>query len=77
MIHRDWQAVTRQLSKAFHLTIFGTPGRKRITMPANFCYLVGGKSPLLREISHVEIIDIKDDDQLPDAAGEKFCTVSP
>jgi hypothetical protein len=44
VIHRDWQAVTRQLSKAFILQFSDTPARKRITMPANFCYLVGARA---------------------------------
>jgi hypothetical protein len=63
VIHRDWQAVTRQLSKAFHLTIFGYSGPETDYNARQLLLSGWGKSPL-REVSHVEIIDIKDDDQL-------------
>jgi hypothetical protein len=63
VIHRDWQAVTRQLSKAFHLTIFGYSGPETDYNARQLLLSGWGKSPL-REISHVEIIDIKGDDQL-------------
>jgi hypothetical protein len=63
VIHRDWQVVTRQLSKAFHLTIWGYSGPETDYNARQLLLSSWGKSAL-REVSHVEIIDIKDDDHL-------------
>ena len=62
IIHRDWEAVTRQLSTAFHLTIFGYSGPETDYNARQLLLSGWGKSPL-RDVSHVEIIDVKDDVQ--------------
>lgn len=63
VIHRDWKAVTAKLRKAFHLTIFGYSGPVT-DYNARRLLLEGWEQTGMREVSHVEIIDIKDDDEL-------------
>jgi hypothetical protein len=63
IIHRDWKAVTAKLTKAFHLTIFGYSGPVT-DYNARQLLLKGWAQTGMREVSHVEIIDIKDDDAL-------------
>lgn len=60
VIHRDWNAVTARLRKAFHLTIFGYSGPVT-DYNARQLLLSGWAQTGIREVSHVEIIDIKDD----------------
>jgi hypothetical protein len=64
LIYRDWLAVNEKLQKAFHLTIFGYSG-PATDYNARRLLLDGWKQQtLLRDISHVEIIDIEGKDFL-------------
>ena len=63
VIHRDWKSVSARLKKAFHLTIFGYSGPET-DYNARQLLLEGWEQTPMREVSHVEIIDIKDDDAL-------------
>ncbi len=63
LIHRDWQKVSNRLEKAFHLTIFGYSG-PATDFNAKKLILDGWKKTPLYDFSHVEIIDISDEDNL-------------
>src|SRR6266403_2499822 len=63
VIYRDWKSVGERLRKAFHLTIFGYSGPET-DFNARRLLLEGWEQSPMREASHVEIIDIKDDDAL-------------
>ena len=71
LIYRDWNAVTKRLKKAFHLTIFGYSG-PATDYNARKLLLDGWKQTPLRDISHAEIIDIKDEDILLKSWAEFF-----
>lgn len=59
-IQRDWSIVTEKLKKAFHLTIFGYSG-PATDLKARQLLLEGWSQTPVHSISHVEIIDIRDD----------------
>jgi hypothetical protein len=71
LIYRDWLAVKKKLQKAFHLTIFGYSG-PATDFNARNLLLDGWKQTPVRDISHVEIIDINDPDILRDSWSEFF-----
>jgi len=60
LILRDWNVVTEKLKKAFHLTIFGYSG-PATDYNAKKLLLDGWSQTPIRDISHAEIIDIKDE----------------
>lgn len=60
LIYRDWNAVTKRLKKAFHLTIFGYSG-PATDYNARKLLLDGWKQTPMRDISHAEIIDTQDE----------------
>lgn len=70
-IHRDWVAVTERLRKAFHLTIFGYSG-PATDYNAKKLLLEGWTQTPVRDISHAEIIDTKDEDVLWESWVEFF-----
>jgi len=63
IIFRDWEFVTNALKDAFHLTIFGYSGPET-DFNARKLILDGWKQTPLRDYSHVEIIDIKEREEL-------------
>jgi len=63
IVHRDWQFVTARLKNAFHLTIFGYSG-PATDFNARRLLLEGWQATPFRDFSHVEIIDIRDDEGL-------------
>lgn len=63
LIARDWLAVEEKLKKAFHLTIFGYSG-PATDHKARQLLLNGWRQSPVRPFSHVEIIDIKDPEDL-------------
>ena len=71
LIYRDWTAVKKKLQKAFHLTIFGYSGPATDYNARNLL-LDGWKQTPIRDISHVEIIDINDPDILRESWSEFF-----
>ena len=64
-IYREWTYVTDALKQAFHLTIFGYSGPDT-DYKARQLLLEGWSQTPLRDISHVEIIDVKDYKSLSD-----------
>lgn len=68
-IQRDWNIVTEKLKKAFHLTIFGYSG-PATDFKARQLLLEGWRQTPIRDISHVEIIDIRDEDELREGWGD-------
>jgi hypothetical protein len=71
LIYRDWLAVKKKLQKAFHLTIFGYSGPATDYNARNLL-LDGWKQTPVRDISHVEIIDINDANVLRELWHEFF-----
>ena len=63
IIARDWDFVTKRLKEAFHLTIFGYSG-PQTDYKAKKLLLNGWKQTPMRRVSHVEIIDNGDADDL-------------
>lgn len=63
IIYRDWEVVTKKLQKAFHLTIFGYSGPVT-DYNARKLLLDGWIQTPIRDIGHVEIIDIIDEENL-------------
>jgi len=63
IIYRDWQFVTARLKRAFHLTIFGYSG-PATDFNARRLLLEGWQATPFRDVSHVEIIDIRDGENL-------------
>lgn len=63
LVQRDWKIVAEKFKKAFHLTIFGYSG-PATDYNARRLLLEGWKQTPLRSVSHVEIIDIKDESLL-------------
>lgn len=62
-VQRDWEIVTARLREAFHLTIFGYSG-PATDYKAKRLLLESWSGTPMREISHVEIIDIASDEFL-------------
>jgi hypothetical protein len=62
-IQRDWAIVTGKLKKAFHLTIFGYSGPVT-DIKARQLLLEGWSKTPIRDITHVELIDIRNGDDL-------------
>jgi len=62
-VNRDWRFVAERLKRAFHLTIFGYSG-PATDYKAKALLLEGWSKTPFRDVSHVEIIDIKDGDEL-------------
>jgi len=63
LIRRDWEEVTRKLNIAFHLTIFGYSGPVT-DYNARELLLDGWKEAPLKEASHVELIDVDEEEKL-------------
>jgi hypothetical protein len=63
VVYRDWTAVAVSLQEAFHLTIFGYSG-PQTDFAARKLLLGGWSRTKMKEISHVEIIDLKDEEEL-------------
>ena len=63
LISREWGVVAENLKNAFHLTIFGYSGPVTDYNARRLLLEGWTQSPLL-EMSHVEIIDIRDEDEL-------------
>jgi hypothetical protein len=59
LINRDWEKVTEQLQRAFHLTIFGYSG-PATDYNARKLLLDSWNQTPVRMMCHAEIIDIKD-----------------
>ena len=69
LVYRDWQVVEERIRQAFHLTIFGYSG-PRTDYKARELLLQGWRQTPMREFSHVEIIDIRGEDELRDCWSE-------
>lgn len=70
LISRDWKIVTRKLSRAFHLTIFGYSG-PRTDQKARQMLRDGWHGPgssenpsSIRHLSHVELVDVASPNKL-------------
>lgn len=63
IVDRDWGIVAQKLRKAFHLTIFGYSGPSS-DLNARRLLLEGWKDTPMRDFSHVEVIDIRDNGDL-------------
>lgn len=63
LVYRDWKVVTEKLKRAFHLTIFGYSGPETDYKARQLLLDVWEQTPM-RPFSHVEIIDIRDEDEL-------------
>jgi hypothetical protein len=63
LIQRDWLEVTKKLKNAFHLTIYGYAGPVT-DYKARELLLDGWKEAPLKKSSHVEIINIEDEQKL-------------
>jgi hypothetical protein len=63
LIQRDWMAVTAKLRRSFHLTIFGYSGPVT-DYNARRLLLESWRETAMHEVSHVEIIDVKADEEL-------------
>ena len=62
-IYREWKAAGERLRRAFHVTIFGYSGPQADYNARKLLLDDWTKSPM-REVSHVEIIDLADDTDL-------------
>jgi hypothetical protein len=62
-VQREWNAVGQRLRRAFHLTIFGYSG-PATDYNARKLLLEAWTATPMREVSHVEIIDVTTDDVL-------------
>lgn len=56
-VHREWESVEERLRRAFHLTVFGYSGPAADYNARRLLLDAWTESPL-REVSHVEIIDV-------------------
>ncbi|MEK6641177.1 MAG: hypothetical protein AABZ17_10970 [Nitrospirota bacterium] len=63
LVYRDWEVVTEKLKRAFHLTIFGYSGPKTDYKARQLLHDGWTQTPM-QNFSHVEIIDIRSEDEL-------------
>ena len=63
LVQRDWDYVAKKLKRAFHLTIFGYSG-PQTDYKAKQLLLEAWSATGMQSVSHVEIIDVKDESDL-------------